>query len=337
MINGFHTTGIGSLPHKDPLEACRLILDSVDIPFWPQLPHKSFHELMVAQYSEGFPFVRINGEDIYVEEAVDEDVASFYEAIANGRGFPISEEYAAGLYAFINILREEGRRLNLIKGHVTGPITFTLSLTNTGKRPIFFDEEMRELALELLKGKVRWQIEMLKPYADKVIIFIDEPILSALGSSTYIGVDTQEVSRLLNEIVRHIREAGAISGIHCCSKGDWHLVLSSMPDVLSFDAYYYWDTLSIYPDEFKRFIENNGYIAWGIVPTTGAIRSVTVNGLKEQLERGFSSLKRIGISDERLKRQSLLTPSCGAGSLQEEDAIRVFSLLKELRDNYVRD
>lgn len=337
MLGGFRTTGIGSLPHRDPVEACRIVFDSVDIPFWPQLPHRSFHELMVAQYSEGFPFVRIKEEDIYVEKAEDADVASFYEAIAEERGFPISEEYAVGLYAFLNILKQKGKRLDVIKGHVTGPVTFTLSLTNTGKRPIFFDEEMRELAFELLKGKVRWQIEMLRTYAQKVLIFIDEPILSAIGSSTYIGVDIKEVSRLLNGLVRHIKALGAIAGIHCCSKGDWHLVLSTEPDILSFDAYYYWDTLSIYPDEISSFIDNNGYIAWGIVPTTEAIRRVTLNGLKEQLERGLSSLRKMGISKERIRRQSLLTPSCGTGSLQEEDALRVFSLLKELRDYYVKD
>ncbi len=337
MLKGFYTTGIGSLPHKEPHEACRIVFDSVDIPFWPQLPHRSFHELMVAQYSEGFPFIRIEGENIYVGKAEEEALASFYEAIAENKGFPISEEYAAGLYAFLNMLKKEGKRLDVVKGHVTGPLTFTLSLTNTGKRPIFFDEELRELALELLKGKARWQIDMLRPYADEVILFIDEPILSAIGTSTYIGVDMVEASRLLRGLVSHIKDLGAIVGIHCCSKGDWHLVLSSKPDVFSFDAYFYWDSLSIYPDEIKEFINNNGYVAWGIVPTTEAIKGVTLEGLTEQLERGLSSLKRLGIPCERLERQSLLTPSCGTGSMQEQDAVRVFSLLRGLRDRYVRD
>ncbi|HDK82178.1 MAG TPA: methionine synthase, partial [Nitrospirae bacterium] len=154
MLKSFSTTGIGSLPHSDPVEACRVVFDSVDIPFWPQLPHRSFLELMVPQYSEGFPFLRIEGEDVRVERAEDQAVASFYEAIGNKKGFPISREYAAGLYAFMDILREKDQKLDVVKGHVTGPLTFTLSLTDDQKRPIFFDEEMRELALELLKGKV---------------------------------------------------------------------------------------------------------------------------------------------------------------------------------------
>jgi len=337
VLGGFRTTGIGSLPHTEPREACRIVFDSVDIPFWPQLPHRSFHELMVAQYSEGFPFIRIRGEDIYVERSDGNAIASFYEAIAENKGFPISEAYAAGLHAFIEILKKMDRRLEMVKGHVTGPLTFTLSLTNTGKRPIFFDEELRELSLELLKGKVRWQVEMLGKYADKVLIFVDEPILSALGSSTYIGVDRSEATRLLREIVKHIKDSGAVAGVHCCSKGDWELVLSSMPDIFSFDSYFYWDSLEIYPDEIRGFIDRGGYIAWGIIPTTEAIRNVTLKGLKEQLQRGLSAVQRMGVSPEKVSRQSILTPSCGTGSMRREDAERVFKLLRELRDSYVSD
>ncbi len=337
MFQSFNTTGIGSLPHSDPEEACEIIFDSVDIPFWPQLPHRNFLELMVPQYSEGFPFVKIEGENIHVEKAQEQAVSSFYEAIANKRGFPISKEYAAGLHAFLDILKERNQKYGAVKGHITGPLTFTLSLTDEQKRPMFFDEELRELALELLKGKVSWQIEQLQPYAEKVLIFIDEPILSALGSSAYVGVNTDEASRLLQGVVKHIKDSGGIAGIHCCGKADWPLVLSSGIDVFSFDAYFFWDTLGIYPEEIKTFINNNGFIAWGVVPTTNAIREATFEGLREQLERGLSSLEKIGIPGDRLRKQVLLTPSCGTGSMETNDALRVFSLLKDLRDYYVSD
>ncbi len=335
MLKTFNSTGIGSLPHKDPEEACRVIFDSVDIPFWPQLPHRSFLEFMVPQYSEGFPFVRIQGENIHVEKANDEDLTVFYEAIAAKTGFPISREYAAGFYAFIDILKDKGGRLDTVKGHVTGPLTFTLSLTDEEKRPIFFDEERRELALELLKGKVIWQVEKLKQYADEILIFIDEPVLSALGTSAYIAVDMSEAQRMLKEIVACIKESGALAAIHCCSKADWPLVFSTGVDVFNFDSYYFWDTLSIYPDEVTSFIDNNGVIAWGIVPTTDTIRGLTLPDLREQLERGLSSLVKAGISEEKLRNQVLLTPSCGTGSMETDDALKVFSLLKELRNSYV--
>lgn len=335
MFERFSTTGIGSLPHNDPSEACRIIFSSVQIPFWPQLPHRSFLELMVPQYSEGFPFIRIDGENMYIEKSGDEDTAPFYEAIANREGFAISREYAAGLYEFLDLLKNEDKKRDAVKGHVTGPLTFTLSLTDSQKRPIYFDEEMRELSLELLKGKISWQIGMLRPYTQKILIFIDEPILSALGTSAYIGVDTAEASRLLSETVRHIQSEGALAGIHCCSKADWQLVLSSGLDVLSFDAYFFWDSLSLYPDDVRSHVNTGGLIAWGVVPTTDKINSVTLDELRDQLDRGLTSLQNLGISGEKLLEQALLTPSCGTGSLKTEEAARVFSMLQELRKSYV--
>ncbi|MBI4698042.1 MAG: hypothetical protein HY758_03820 [Nitrospirae bacterium] len=336
MLQSFSTTGIGSVPHSDPFEACRVIFDSVTIPFWPQLPHRSFLELMVPQYSEGFPFIEIKGENIHLkEQAGEKETASFYEAVADGKGFPISREYAAGLHEFIDILKKKEQKFKTLKGHVTGPLTFTLSITDDQKRPVYFDEEIRQLSLELLKGKAIWQINTLREYAEEVLIFIDEPILSALGTSTYIGVDNAEALRLLRELVSCIKASGAIAGIHCCSKADWPLVLSSGIDVLNFDAYFFWDSLGLYPEEIRTFVNNGGFIAWGIAPTTEAVRGLNVQNLREQLERGLSSLEKTGISRERLTRQVLLTPSCGTGSLQMEDALKVFKLLKELRDGYV--
>ena len=65
------------------------------------------------------------------------------------------------------------------------------------------------------------------------------------------------------------------------------------------------------------------------------MKEVTLQDLKEQLERGLSSLEKIGIPKDKLRQQSLITPSCGTGSLETEDALKVFSLLKDLRNSYV--
>jgi hypothetical protein len=334
MLKSFSTTGIGSLPLLDAKEACRVIFESVDIPFWPQLPHRSFLEFMIPQYTEGFPFVKIEGEHVYVDKADEQAAAIFYEAIEKGAGFPISHEYAPGFYTFLDILKQRKEKLDVVKGHVTGPLTFTLSLTDSQKRPIYFDEEMRELALFLLKGKAKWQIDNLRQFAEKVIIFIDEPILSALGTSTYIGVDANEALRILKDISDYIKGEGAMTGIHCCGKTDWPLIISSGIDILNFDAYFFWDTLGIYPKEMREFIDRGGYIAWGIVPTISKIKEITADDLKEQLERGLVSLEKTGLSRDSIRRQAIFTPSCGTGSMEAGDALRVFSLLKEVSEAY---
>ena len=72
------------------------------------------------------------------------------------------------------------------------------------------------------------------------------------------------------------------------------------------------------------------------MPTTDAIKKVTLPGLKEQLERGLGSLEKIGIPSEILRKQSMLTPSCGTGSMEVEDAMKVFLLLRDLRNIYAK-
>ena len=71
MLNPLLTTGIGSLPHTDADEACRLILKSFDIPFWPQLPHLSYYEDMYVQAAEHFPGIVLYPETNSIRFDID--------------------------------------------------------------------------------------------------------------------------------------------------------------------------------------------------------------------------------------------------------------------------
>ena len=70
----------------------------------------------------------------------------------------------------------------------TGPCSFSLTIVDENKRAIYYNEEFRDMIIKALAMKCRWQIQKFQPYADKIICFIDEPILSAFGSSTYVSV-----------------------------------------------------------------------------------------------------------------------------------------------------
>lgn len=330
MFTPFMTTGIGSLPHTDSIEACRLVLETFDIPFWPQLPKLSFHESMIPQYSEGIPFVRIDEhrEIIWIERDDSDALTRFYEAYSEDWKVAISEDYARGLHTFIKFIKN--KKFKFVKGQITGPLTFTLGLKDFGGRPVYFDEELREISLMVLKAKIRWQIEMLKPCAEHIIIFVDEPILSALGSTSYIGVDPEESLRLLKETSGAIKHAGGIPGVHCCSKGDWPLVINSDVNIISFDAYDYAETISLYPAEFTTFLEGGGYLAWGIIPTTDSIREENLDSIKKRFDANMEKLSK-SIPLDLLRSQILLTPSCGTGSSTIEETIKVFQLLVGLK------
>ncbi|MCL0051806.1 hypothetical protein M1M97_03990, partial [Thermodesulfovibrionales bacterium] len=61
--------------------------------------------------------------------------------------------------------------------------------------------------------------------------------------------------------VSAIEDAGGISGIHCCGRADWPMVTRSGIRIISFDAYEYFDTLAIYHEDIKDFLERGGYLA----------------------------------------------------------------------------
>lgn len=326
------TTGIGSLPHHSAIDGCGLVLSSFDIPFWPQFPKISFKEFMIPQFSEGMPFLKIDQDKqlIWVEKNTSDELERFYESCAPESRIAISEDYAQGLHAFLRMIK--GRRFSILKGHVTGPLTFTLGLKDDAGKAAYFDEEFREISLMLLQAKTRWQIDMLKQHADSVIIFIDEPILSALGSSSYLGVNADEALRLLQEMVKTIKAEGGIAGIHCCGNADWPMVMKSGADIVNFDAYDYLDTLALYHEECRNFLEAGGYFAWGIVPTSDAIAGENPDSIREKFQTGLRTFSQ-HIPIDLIRSNILITPSCGTGSRTVEEAVKIFQLLMRLKED----
>jgi len=289
---------------------------------------------MILQYSEGMPYLRMNEKDqvAWIMRDYSDELERFYESCTETSRIAISEDFAAGFHAFIEMIK--GKRFPILKGHITGPITFTLGLKDNQGRYVYFDEELREIVSMLLQAKARWQIDMLKHHAEKVIIFIDEPILSALGSSSYLGVSTDDVSRLISTLVAAIENAGGIAGIHCCGRADWSMVIDSGPEILNFDAYDYLDPLIIYHGAINQLLQRGGYLAWGIVPTSDSVNSLDegqiINLLKESLEKMYRH-----IPAELVNSRILLTPSCGTGLRSIEETVKIFQLLMRVREAMV--
>jgi hypothetical protein len=227
-----------------------------------------------------------------------------------------------------------------VKGQTTGPISFALTVVDENKRAIFYNDEFVDTIVKGLAMKCRWQIKKLKPFGDNIICFVDEPILSAFGSSTYVSVQRDDVVAKLNEVIEAILAEGAIPGIHCCGNTEWSIPVDAGAQIVNFDAYDYGETVALYPDHMKRhLVENKNALAWGVVPTSVKIREESADSLAERFDRLTDHLSEAaGIDKQIIVEQAFITPSCGTGSMDVADAERVFKILGEtsqaLREKY---
>lgn len=382
----FSATAIGSMPHKDAKQALdEVFLNFKQIPFWPQMPKRSFLESMYVQFSEALPGVKINEEEkkIYIDtQSAEKQLEQCYEHYINDDidYFAISPEYAQGLYAFLKILKEDERRTakdegRYIKGHITGPVSFGLTVTDNNKRSIIYNPLLSEALIKVLTMKAKWQIRQFKSkitprncktisgtrsreslpgefrefpglstrnFAEisgrgflgensKIIIFIDEPYLSSIGSA-YVNLKKENIIEYINEIIEAIHREGAMAGIHCCGNTDWSIILDTKTDIISFDAYNFIDNLMLFIGRIKLFLEGNGILAWGIVPSSEIIRKETVETLTERIDKGIAKLTASGLSYQQIANASLITPSCGAGTLSDELAGDVFKAAREVSE-----
>ncbi len=237
--------------------------------------------------------------------------------------YAIGPEYAAGFHRFLALSLSS----LAVKGQVTGPVSWGLTVTDENRQPIIYDETLADAAAKLLRLKAGWQERELGKISRNTIIFVDEPYMASLGSA-FVAISREKVISLLEEVFSGII---GIKGVHCCGNTDWSVLLGTSTGILSFDAYNYAESLSLYPKEIKKFLSRQGAVAWGIVPNeANSLAKESAASLHDRLEEAMSPFTRNGIPFRQLIRQGLLTPSCGLASLSEAAAEQALELLAEL-------
>ena len=333
---------IGSMPHRDPLLALDRILEACpEAPCWPQLPSLGFQEKMMTQFSEGIPCIRIDGEKNSLSfarpEACPEELTEFYEHYLRAENtgdlnpFALSRSYAKGLYPFLERLSSLTRdTLPFVKGQVTGPLTFGLSILDENGLPALFDETLEDVVRKGILMKALWQVEQLEPLGARSILFVDEPILAAFGSSAYINLSREQAVAILKENFDAVKKKGALVGSHCCGNTDWSLMVEAGVDIINFDAYLYMESFALYAESLAVFLDRGGYLAWGVVPSQSLEPRPGPEELFAMLTGGIELLREKGVSREQLVKNLIVTTSCGLGTLTEEQAEAALRELKTL-------
>lgn len=329
-------TLVGSFPHTDPRALVEQILRRFpELPAWPQMPVRDWLESMYVQYSEGLPGAVIDrpGQRIYfrTDEAFEVQLEDFYQAVLEGdvEPFAITERYALGLHRFLDSMARLGTRPPWVKGQVTGPFSFAMTVTDENKRSLAYNPKLYEVASHGMAMKARWLARRLREVADRALVVLDEPYLCSFGSA-FVNVAREDVIAAIAGAVAAIHQEGALAGLHCCGNTDWSLVLSTGVEVINFDACEFFQGLSLYPAELKAFLAAGGLLSWGIVPANQATHALTAGALLEMLDDRVEQLVAKGLDRGALFRQALLTPSCGLGTQSVETADRAVELLVEL-------
>lgn len=325
------TTAMGILPHTNLPEAQKLAL-SLDIPFWPQLPRFRFKEDMYAQFAEHFPGIRVDEEKQslhFSHERFAQELDEYLEASFIPEHFALSEESSA---AFSGFLAQDLSSYKLIHGQTVGPISFGLKICDEERKPMIYNDFVREILYDFLSHKITWQYNQLKQVHPNPFVWLDEPGLEMIFNS--LSAYTSEVAQV--EYGAFLSKLPGPKGVHLCGNPDWSFLLKADIDILSVDAFSWGHILVRYIDEVKEFLRRGKIISWGIIPTlTSELSTETTHSLTTRLLDLWKFLNHHGLDEGLIYDRSWLAPSrcCLINGDGTASINHSFNLLREISQN----
>ena len=330
------TTAMAVMPHTDVDRALETAL-SLDVPFWPQLPHYSYHEDMYVQASEHFPGIVLDLENRTLGFSTDKFMVEIEETLAHFEEpgyFDISDTYSVVYQRFLELDLADRPA---IRGQLEGPISFGFNVVDENDRPILFNDMVRPFMLEFMAKRVNVQLTRLKERNENAYMYVDEPGLQFLWSAM-AGYGDQSARADLDMFFSMIDRP---RGIHLCGNPDWDFLLKMDLDILSLDVYSNGEVFSSYARSIREFLDRDGRLVWGIVPTNfEPFDQENVESLMTRMEEIWSALDRKGIDREYLLSRSMISPAtcCLINPDREKTVEKAFAaviaLSRRLREKY---
>jgi hypothetical protein len=299
------TTAMAVMPHKDVDRALDMAL-SLDVPFWPQLPHVNYYEDMYVQASEHFPGILLDLEKRTLRFSMDKFVAEFEETMAHFDEpdyFDISGKYSVVYHRFLEM---DFSDRPAIRGQIEGPISFGFNVVDQDDRPIIFNDTVRPFLLEFMAKRVNAQLQRLKLLNSNAFMFVDEPGLQFLFSAMAGYSDLAARGDMENFFAMIERPRG----IHLCGNPDWHFLLGLDMDILSLDVYSNGEVFAQYAGSIRKFLDRGGRLVWGIVPTNfEPFEEEDLDTLERRLDEIWAALGKRGVDQDFLLSRSMLSPA----------------------------
>jgi hypothetical protein len=315
LLSSGLATGIGSLPHHDPMAAAASVLRWLPgLPAAPQLPARTPLEGMVAQWVRALPEV-VLASDGTIERIdlamLDAPIVCAFDTTAHG-----------GLLAFLSHVQRRPKPVALVKVQVTGPLTLGMALTDAGLPASLAFERAGLLARAWARALEHIVAERLP--GTELVLFFDEPGLAAFRDGR-APIDRERATDLLSGA---LAAAACVVGVHVCGEGDLRIALDAGPQVLGVEVS---PSLLAHAAALGRHMEGDGWIAWGAVPTDRPVGE-QATPLWKNLVDCWCELTRRGCDGLRLRQQALVTPACGLAGHGTSQAERSMRLAREIGD-----
>lgn len=304
-------TGIGSLPHTDPAAAAEVVLRCVpDLPAAPQLPARDPREGMLAQWLGALPEVEVDITGaVLLRGDSDELPECEFDSHAH-----------SGLLAFLDAASALDRPPARVKVQLTGPLTLGVALEAADMPTARAFRRAAEVA-RAWAGALESLVATRLPDSS-LVLFFDEPALVSWRRGD-ASLDREAAIDVLSGALAAVDCA---TGVHVCGDGDVALALEAGPQVLG---------IEVSPDLVRdtvalaRFLDGDGWIAWGAVPTDRPVGE-SADPHWRRLARVWCELTRRGCDPVPLRTRGLITPACGLAGYGATQAERVLGIAHEL-------
>lgn len=316
------------MPGVNYAEALRLVLGELpDLPHVPELPGRGVTAAMT-------------GRSLAVVAGLAADLQPAGWRLTDASG--VDHRRARSLLAQdLDVVEELGQDYaGAFKTQVAGPWTLAATVEKPRGDKVLSDHgARRELAQSLAEGITVHLADLRRRLrgVDRWIVQIDEPALGAVinaqvptasGFGRHRRVDLPEASAHLEWVVAAISDAGAEAWVHSCApQTPWSLVAGTGVAGLSADL----DMLGPGDlDTFAEALEAGRTTALGVVPSTDPAAEQSDARLTERIQR---LLDMVGLDQEVVRDQLVITPTCGLAGASDAWARRALGLGRTVAAN----
>jgi hypothetical protein len=307
--------GIGALPHRDADAAAAFSISEFGVATVPSLPKRSPAEALIAQAVVGLPGV---SPGPYGSLAID--------PIAVGEAGTIRTDVwrdaFGGMRSFLDLAARIGLDGQPVKWQFVGPVTLGVALQRAGLDAAdAFAVAARAVRVHL--ADLAEEVAAVLP-ASPQLVLLDEPLLADLMQPDF-PIPPDEAIDLMSSGMAALGTE-VLVGVHCCGPVDLATLLATGPSAISISV---GEELLDWAGYLARFLDDGGVVVWGVVPTEGPLPASSDRHWRA-LSDLWCALVQRGCDPVKLRRQSMVSPTCGLGAHSVSVARRIARLTSEV-------